>query len=267
MNTAFRLHALQLSAKLGLTATLLVLAGGLVASGAYLATHHENRDERPGLTLTDIEGHYHGVESEAPLRAALERGHPDTLAPASRDVLLTWLTSDRISEDYDNLDLGDEAPAEILALQCLSCHSRNSDDEVAAALPLEFWDDIKRTAFSSQIEPVGTEILLASTHTHALALGSLAAILILLAAFTRFSRIAGLCSLGAGLGLAVDLACWWIARDSAGLIPLLVAAGALFALCSALLILTSLAELWLPAPEGAPEFRAPRSSASRPAAT
>ncbi|MFT5049155.1 MAG: hypothetical protein ACI8QZ_000545 [Chlamydiales bacterium] len=247
MSADFRLRQLPFAMRLGLSCVLLVLLGGFLASGLYMAQHHENRDERPGLTMDDIEGHYHGVRTPSALRDALAAGHPTELSAPSRATLLTWLNGDRISEDYDNLDLGDQAPAEILASACTSCHSRNADDPIGESMPLEYWDDIKRVAFASTIEPVSTEILLASTHTHALALGTVTLLLMMLVMWTRFAAgVAPKLSALTGAALLVDLGGWWLTRSNPALVPLIVVGGALFGVGAVLLGVLVLAELWLP---------------------
>jgi len=247
MSADFRLRQLPFAMRLGLSCVVLVLLGGFLVSGLYLARHHENRDERPGLTMDDIEGHYHGVRTTSALKDALTDGHPPELDGPSRTTLLTWLDSDRISEDYDNLDLGDQAPAEILANACTSCHSRNSDDPIGELVPLDYWDDVKRISFASTIEPVGTEILLASTHTHALALGTVTLLLMLLVMWTRFSAgLAPKVSALTGIALLADLSGWWLTRSNPALVPVIVVGGALFALGAVLLGILILAELWLP---------------------
>src|SRR5690349_24044649 len=96
-NYRSRLRDLPLRFRVGVTALLFVISGGLVASGAHVVAQHENRDERPGVSLTDLEGAYHGVQARAPLLAAVERGHPPELTAPERALLLTWLGGKRQS--------------------------------------------------------------------------------------------------------------------------------------------------------------------------
>ena len=171
-----------------MTFLLLTITGGMVASAAHLVLHHENRDEEPGLSMQDIEGAYHGVRTTATLVTSLDTGHPDTLPAADRTRLLEWLRGDSIADDYDSLDLGDNAPAEIIQRQCLSCHARGSSegDGIGESVPLEYFDDVVKIAVSRDVEPVATEILVASAHTHALTMGALSIVLSLLAWCTRW---------------------------------------------------------------------------------
>lgn len=251
MTDTFRtLRSLGLGQRLGLSFLLLVFLGGLVASAAHLVLHHQGRDGVPGLSLADIEGVYTGVKTEAPMRVALERGHPEGLDPAQREVLLEWLRGDRISEDYDSLDLGEAAPAEVIDAACLRCHARGASEGegIGDEVPLEYWDDIEKVAYSREIEPLPTEIVVASTHTHALSMAWIGIVLVLLLGRTRFSRApAGALSLGLGLGLALDLGGWWLARFSGAWAPAVAVGGALFGVSAALAALLVLAELWLPA--------------------
>lgn len=59
--TTWRLRDLTLPGRLGVTCLLLVIAGGLWASMEHLEDHHENRDSKPGVSLNDLKGAYHGV--------------------------------------------------------------------------------------------------------------------------------------------------------------------------------------------------------------
>lgn len=237
------------AARLALALAVLVLLGGLAASMSHLVHHHENRDEEPGVSLTDLTGAYHGVSTTAPLVQALERGHPEGLADEDRELLLGWLRSDRISEGYDDLDLGDSAPAEILDRACLDCHARQAEEGggIGREVPLEYWDDVEALSVSRRLEPTPTAILAASTHTHALTLGALTIVVGALLLATRWpAALKNLLCLGAAAGLAVDLACWWIARDAASAVLGIVVGGALYAVATALSLLFVLADLALP---------------------
>jgi len=241
------LRELPFGARLGLTGLVLVLAAGFVASGQYLIDHHAPRDQKEGFSFDDLVGVYHGLDRPSALVGALERDHPPELDPAQRETLLAWLRGDSISDDYDNLDLGDAAPAEIIDRNCVSCHGRGSDDPIGETIPLEYWDDIKAVAYSYHVAPLPEEILLVTTHTHALSLGTVGIALALLALGTSFSRrLIGVLIAVLGLGLFVDLASWWWARENVVFVRVLVWAGWSFAAAAAALILLILADLWLP---------------------
>jgi hypothetical protein len=247
-----RLRDLAPPARLGLICMILTLLGGTAASGLHLYWHHQNRDERPGLTIDDIRGHYHGIISPAPLLESIERGHPVELGVdlpgGERAALIAWLKGDRVSGDYDNLDLGDLAPSEIMAANCLDCHSRASSGEHAAPrMPLEYWDDIAPLSVSRQINPVSTEILAASTHTHALGLAAVTLVLAWLALLTSWPRtlIALLVGL-TGLGLMADIGAWWLTRRWIEFAWVILGAGAAYNGGMVLLGLAVIADLVMP---------------------
>ncbi|MCK4873970.1 MAG: hypothetical protein KAS72_14710 [Phycisphaerales bacterium] len=249
-----RLRSLGLTVRIALTCLVIVMLGGLTTSAVHMRIHHENRDERPGFSLDDIRGAYHGIQTKAPLVEALRRGHPDDVPEPVRDQLLAWLDGDRISEDYDNLDLGDAAPAELIDQHCVRCHARQATegDETSRSLPLEYWDDINEVAFSREVSPTSPEILTTSTHTHALSLGSMTIVIVLLMLATRWpARIAHPLIAIASIGLLVDLVCWWLARLHEVFVPILVIAGSAFGICSCLMLAAILIDLWFPAGKAA----------------
>lgn len=240
-----RLAELGLGARIALSALVLVFAVGFAASAEHLVQHHQNRDGQSGVSLVDLEGAYRGVSAPAPLGTALERGHPEELAPAERELLRGWLAGGRVSEDFDNLDLGESAPAEILARSCLPCHAR--DPAAPGVPPLEYWEDVSKVAFAREIAPVPREILAASTHTHALALGTVSAVIGALWLATRWpARLKdSLFALGA-LALLVDLVSWWLAREHAFLVPVIAVSGFAYAASMGLALAGILLDLWLP---------------------
>jgi hypothetical protein len=242
--------------RVAITLFVFVLAGGFLASFGHMHEHHQGRDGQEGLSYDDIQGVYSGVRSTAPLTLALDAGHPaeiegtTPLPEAKRKALVDWLAVEeesKRSSQFDDFDLGENAPAEILAAHCVQCHSRSSDDKAAAKLPLEYYDEVAKLSISREVEPMDEAILLATTHTHAIALGTTSLVLVMLLLLTRWGALAGGIAALSSLGLFVDLAGWWLARDSAAFIPMILGGGALFGLTTALLLVLVLLDLWLPA--------------------
>jgi hypothetical protein len=252
---SFRLGALPFFARLGVTGVIAVILLGLLAAASHLHHHYDNRDSQPGFSLDDLRAAYHGIDRPSPLIEALESDHPEELAPEDRELLLGWLKSDRVSDDYDNLDLGDLAPAEVLDAACLGCHSRQATDGdgIGETVPLEYWDDVKKVAFSVRIEGTPPEIMAVSAHTHALALATLAIAVGVLLMCTRWPGLLrhGLIGVG-GIALAVDLGGMWLARVNADLVLLVAAGGGVFGASIGLSCALVLAEMWLPRGSDAP---------------
>jgi hypothetical protein len=247
----FRLRQLGAFTRIGITGLVLAMALGFVASTLHLINHYEKRDGVAGLTLDDITASYHGIEAPSPLVAALERGHPDSITAAERESLLAWLGSDRISQDYDSLDLGDAAPAEIIAASCLSCHSRSASpapNQLAAKkLPLDYWDDVQSVAYARSVPPTPPNIIIMSMHAHALTMATMTLVIAGLGLATAFPRrLIGLLIGVAGVALISDLASWLIARELAAAVYVIVGAGAVYNLACAALLLLILVELWRP---------------------
>lgn len=245
----FRLRDLPVSVRVGLTGLIITVLIGMGASMLHLVWHYERRDERAKFTLDDVRGAYRGIDASSPLAHTLREGHPETLAAADRQTLLKWLEGPRVSEDYDNMDLGDAAPAEIIARACVSCHARKptNPDPKQASIPLEFWDDIKKVAFSRKIEPTPTKIIAISTHTHALSLATLSLALFGLALATSLPRglIHTLLTL-TGVALMIDISSWWLARFSDIFVYAIVGAGGVYNLGTTLLTVLIGFDLWLP---------------------
>ncbi len=246
-----RLRNLPFLARLGLTGFIAAFALGLWASAMHLVHHYEKRDGAPGLTLDDITAAYRGIDAPAPLSGALARGHPDNLSDDERDALIQWLASDRITETYDALELGDAAPAEIIARECLSCHSRTASpapDQIKAVdLPLDYWDDVQKLVFARNIPPTPREIVIASMHAHALTMAALGVVIGALALASAFPRVlVGLLIAIAGLGLAADLASWLVAPHWEPAIRVIVGAGFAYNASLAALLALVFLELWRP---------------------
>ncbi|MEW6746067.1 MAG: hypothetical protein AB1486_25280 [Planctomycetota bacterium] len=243
----FRLRHMSVTLRLACTCVLLVLGGGYLASVQHLINHYENKDERAGLTMDDIIGSFHGVKNEATLIRALSSHMKPHLSEEERGALLQWLQGSRISEDYDNFDLGDKAPAEIIDRNCKRCHSRNATEGegIGTRLPLEYWDDVKPHAFSKQIDPVPVNILTLSTHTHASSMALIAlatAILFLATAWPR--RLKSVIIFLTCFGLLADVGSWWLTRWEPSFAYVIVISGAVYGALLGLQWLLTFLDMW-----------------------
>jgi hypothetical protein len=247
VNGGFRLRQLGWFGRLGVAGVVLTLLGGLAASAAYVHMFHGKRDGRAGLSMTDLMGSYHGIDAPAPLLRSLEEGHPDELPAHERAALIEWLRGGRVAQLYDSIDLGEMAPAELIADRCLTCHARRAADEhaIARTIPLDYWDDVSRMAFAMKIDPPPMEILVLTTHTHALSLATISGMTMLLLVFTSWPRrVVGALIGVAGLALLVDVGAWWLARVHAGFVYAIAAAGVTYLAVTAAAQLAILADLF-----------------------
>jgi len=255
------LRRLPLGVRLGLTALLVVFGVGIVASIFHLHDHYENRDGKPGLTLDDLQSAYNGLDRPSPLLEALEADHPEELPAESKQILVNWLKGDRVVESYDDLDLGDFAPAELIAVHCLDCHSRQSSGEGAVGdqIPLDYFDDVKELAFSQKFEPVPVEVLAASTHAHALSLATLTLVVSALLWLTSWPRFLVSYAIAAmGLGLLGDIGGWWLARELPAANGLVALAGSVYNGGTALVLFAIGFDLWRPLQKESTEVSKPQ---------
>jgi hypothetical protein len=243
-----KLRDFGVGARLALTILAITVLGGSAASGWYLRTHHDNRDERPGFTIDDIRAHYHGIQSKAPMLLALERGHPEGLDPVATKALTQWLKSDTIRQDYDNFDLGDFAPETIIAENCIDCHSADaSGPGTFPSLSLRYFDDVMDVSVSREINPVDIKVLAASLHAHTLGLAALTLITVLLLALTRLpGSITGLIASATAIGLFLDLGAWLLTRTWEPGVYLIIGGGFVYQAGMILSLLVVIADLWIP---------------------
>lgn len=235
--------------RLGIGLLVICLVGGYAVSGVYLKQHYENRDERAGLSFTDIQGAYAGAVSPSLLLSAIEDGHPEGLGEADRTALLDWLRGGRVREDYENFDLGEAMPADIIAISCVSCHSRGAAGEDAyPSVPLDYSDDVFAIAQSKEILPKDPKIIIQSLHAHMPAMATCSIALAILAGFTRWPRaLVGLLVTVTAVGLVADFAGQWFARThAAGWTWAIVLGGFAATGGVSLLGLLAVADAWLP---------------------
>ena len=124
-------------------------------------------------------------------------------------------------------------------------------EAVAAAdggdIALDGWENVQEHLYALEINPPALEILYMSSHTHALSLGTMALVLVLLLAATRYARRgAGLAIALMGAALLADMGGWFLAREREFFAYVVVGSGCAFALGVVLSCLLVFLELWLP---------------------
>jgi flagellar biosynthesis protein FliQ len=197
--------------------------------------------------VDDVKGVYHGIRSKSPLLVALQRNHPESLTADDRDRLTKWLTGQNVSRVYDDIDLGDKSPQILIADNCRSCHSQASTDAAAKTVLLDSDDEVMKLSISRDITPNSTGVVMASTHVHATTLAIVGLVIVMLAACTRWARLlVGFLAGLSGIGLAADIAGWWLTRHHADFAYMIMAGGAAFMAGSVLLTLLIMLDLWLP---------------------
>ena len=245
-----QLNRLGVMARLGLTVLIATMVAGYFVAGVHLLWHYENRDGVEGISRDDITAAYHGIEQESPLRAALMRGHPEGLVPEEKDALIAWIDSGAPGRDYDNFDLGDMAPAEVIDRSCLSCHARASTQGagIGQRVPLEFYDDVAKLSVAREVLPNSQAIVAASMHAHAPSMSVVMIVLGMLALCTPMARrVTGFVLMVGALGLAADFAGQWMARDTAAMSWVIVVGGFAAAGATTLLGLFAAVGMWAPA--------------------
>lgn len=249
-STRPRLTQFAYPVRLSVALLTLVLLGGYIVSGIHMAWHYDQRDGVEGLTLDDIRGHYHGVSVPSPLIDALEAGHPEDLPDRERGLLLDWLNDPTtLAMKFDDFDLGDDAPAEIIAMSCLSCHTRNaSGPDAYPQMPLEYFDDIQPLAISREINPTTIDIIAMSQHTHAPVMAIILLVMGLVGAMCRVpGSLVGLITLVGAIGLTADMAAWWLARQNDIWVYAIVGGGFAYSASTGLLGLIIIVDCVIPA--------------------
>lgn len=247
MSPALHLRSLPFLARLGLSGLLVALLIGMLASATHLFWHYERRDDQKGFTMDDVKSAYHGLDAPSKLLLSLKGGHPPELEPDRRDLLMKWIASGRINEDYENIDLGVASPREIIQSSCLSCHSASAASQKGAGLKLDSLEDIRRIGFARKVQPTDPKIVVMSLHAHALSLGTLSVLLAAMLWFTRLPRgLVGMVVVANGISLPLDLASWWLARKAESLVHVIVIAGTIYNATVVLMIALILADLWWP---------------------
>jgi len=248
-----QLRRMPFALSLAVTFLIVILGGGYLAAVVHMVHHYENKDEKEGLTLDDLECSFHGMHQEAILIGALKGSMRENVSDEEFAVLLEWLEGDKISETYDAEVYDDEGnmmpvPADIIYDNCRRCHGRSAKegDGINETVPLEYWDEVKQFAFSKDFDPVPLEILYATTHTHALSMAMItvvSSLLLLASGWPR--RLRDFIVLLTFAALLVDLGSWWLAREWAAFCPVIAVSGGIYGGLLSIQLIAAFLDIWI----------------------
>ncbi|MGH8502733.1 MAG: elongation factor-1 alpha [Gammaproteobacteria bacterium] len=228
------LGRLPLEFKVLFTGFLLAIGVGLLMAGLQIILTHGMADGRLGLSLTDIVYSYYGNRSGSRLEFMLN-GQMKAMAPdEARFELIEW------ARDGAPVD---EWPPRIKPLvdhYCISCH--NSD---SALLDFTKRENFRQVAEVDQGASI--ETLTRVSHIHLFGIAFIFMFVGWIFALAEFPTGWKVLLIATPFVFLIgDIFSWWMTKYIPGFAWLTLIGGICYSLASTVMILTSLAQMWLP---------------------
>ena len=215
------------------TGFLLVIGIGLMMAGAQIMLTHGMADGKPGLSKEDIVYSYYGNRSGSKLEAALT-GKMKSKAPDDvRFTLIQWARDEAPMDQWDKV-------GPLLQKNCGNCHDEESGlvqvakPEVARQLA-----EVDHGASISGLTRV--------SHIHLFGISFIFMFVGWIFAMTQFNQRWKLILIATPfVFLIVDILSWWLTKFWPEFAWLTMIGGFGYSLASTVMIMTSLAQMWLP---------------------
>ncbi|KAA3610859.1 MAG: hypothetical protein DWQ01_08095 [Planctomycetota bacterium] len=235
------------SGKLFLSAFSLAMLAGWVTATVNLYMAYAPLDGQQGMSAADVTIHYYGDRSQNRFTTFLHGSMLENLSDPDKDlqVLHDWALAPGL-EDFDaaaHREMFETRIFPVLDEDCLLCHEPGGKAEYA---PMESYEQVL-----PMLEPdrgPSTMMLARSSHYHLIGMGTLALLTGLLAFAFLPARPAGILSCLSIFGLLMDVAGWWLTRETGWAAPIVMAGGASFAGGVVLSHLSLLARYWRAVP-------------------
>ncbi len=257
------LSELDLPWKLLISMFLIVLSSGFLAAELYLKHTTEMADGKEGLSMDDITITFHGngvpiLKRKIGVGGSMRRyfdinGAAEDLKPEDiKDIerVVAWIDRGAPEADYkiDDEKRKNEGIGNIIEKHgCTDCHSRDSTmRHKMPDYPLESFADVSKF---TQAASAGMDKgrLLSLSHIHLLGMGMMFMLLGMAIASTQWPvwMRAGLI-VGGHLSILLDILGWWGVREfGASMSPVVMAGGALMAVCFLGSVAGSFYDLWI----------------------
>jgi len=213
---------------------LLAIGVSLLMAGLQIILTHGMADGRLGLSITDIVYSYYGNRSGSKLESMLN-GQMKAMAPdEARFELIEWARDGAPAEQW--------APRikPLVDQYCVSCH--NSDSALPDFTKLE---NLREAAEVDQGASI--ESLTRVSHIHLFGIAFIFMFVGWIFALAEFPKGWKVLLIATPfVFLIADIFSWWMTKFIPGFAWLTMIGGICYSLASTVMILTSLAQMWLP---------------------
>lgn len=236
MSQALTLRRLPGKFKVLFTGFLLVLGVGLLMAAAQILLTHGMADGKPGLSINDIKYSYYGNRSGSKLETFL-KGPMKAMAPdAVRFELIQW------AHDGAPADQWASQIEPLIRQHCAGCHNGQS--------PLPDFTRMETLQSAAAVDHGASFTLLTrDSHIHLFGIAFIFLLLGAIFAFAEFpDRWQKLLIATPFVFLILDILSWWLTKFWPGFAWLTMLGGIGYGIAGGVMILTSLIQLWLPAP-------------------
>lgn len=240
MIQATTLARLPMKYKVLFTGFLLVIGIGLLMAGAQIMLTHGKADGKPGLSINDIIYSYYGNRSGSKLETML-KGQMKAMAPdEARFALIQW------AQDGSPADQWSSKIEPLINRYCVSCHRAES------GLPDFTKAEIVRKA--AEVDSGASITLLTRvSHIHLFGIAFIFFFVGWIFSLAQYpSRLQQILIATPFVFLIADILSWWLTKFWPGFAWLTMIGGIGYTLASTIMILTSLAQMWLQSEASAP---------------
>ena len=230
-----RLGELSLSARIAVTAFLVLSGIGYLFGFLNIYVTYNAVDQQPGLSPADIALTFYGKRDATKLEKSID-GSMRTYLAADADYqsIKAWLADGATEAGFERVK-------PIFDTSCSTCHSQAAQ---VANVVTETYADVSQYLAQDTGKSVGR--LIALSHTHILATLPVLFILAMVFSLTAFPEWLKAAVIGFSFfAVALDIGSWWLAKLSPAVAPLVILGGASLGLSFGALVVLPLYEMWL----------------------
>ena len=227
------LGTLSLTYRVLFTGFLLVVGLGLCMAGAQIMLTHGKADGKAGLSMDDIIYSYYGNRSGSKLESALTGKMKSKAPDADRFLLIQWARDGAPVNQWDKV-------GPILEKNCAKCHDEESGLDIVAKQEVAVkLAEVDHGASISSLTRV--------SHIHLFGIGFIFLFVGWIFAMAEFNDRWKLILIATPfVFLIADILSWWLTKFWPSFAWLTMIGGFGYSVASTVMIMTCLAQMWLP---------------------